>query len=151
MTERNDEIAALTAAAQDLIRKVDAVGTETGQSLVDLGATAKTNRRLIWIVSVSLTFNLILTALVGIGLFGVHNNSDRLDAVTTRLNTSQTVGRQKALCPLYTLFLNGKNDTARKNYPQGVKAYDAAFKVIQDGYNALECQDFTGTAPKLGR
>lgn len=150
MATNDEDVAELSRTANALVQKVDALGALTGETIVDLGKATKSNRRMIWIVAVCLLMQLVLTVLVLFGLHAVDNNSKRLDAVTSRLDKSQTEGRQKALCPLYTLFMQSKSEAARAANPQGPAAYDRAFKVIEQGYKGLHCQDFVGKGPTLG-
>lgn len=146
----NDDIADLTTAAEKLVEKVNAINVATGETIVGLAVAAKRNRRMIWALSVSMALTLVLIVFVGVGLKGVNDNSHRLDQVTMRLDAAQTEGRQKALCPLYSLFISAKSDQARAANPGGPAAYDKAFKVIEEGYTGLHCQDFTGKGPTLG-
>jgi hypothetical protein len=60
---------------------------------------------------------------------------------------AQTTQRQKALCPLYQVFLDSKSPEGRAAAPDPLK-YDHAFKVIQEGYDALECSDFISQASR---
>ena len=151
MTSQNDDdIAALAEAARQLVQKVDGINVKTGDTIVGLGTATKNNRRMILIVAVSVILDLLLTGLVFFGLSGVNDNSQRLSQVTERLDLAQTEGRQKSLCPLYTLLLGAKSDKARAVNPDGPAAYDKAFKVIEEGFNGLHCQDFVGKGPTLG-
>lgn len=144
MMEDNDgDLLALTDAAHQLIARVDALTSGTGDQMVTLSQYTKRTRRYVWALG--------LMALVTVGALTLGlTNLYVLNHVTEQIQRGQTVGRQRALCPLYRLFLDSKNDRARSANPKGPEAYDEAFAVIQDGYDALKCDEFAGGAPKLG-
>lgn len=149
----SDDLSRLTAAAEELVLNVNSLNKDAGRQLVTLTQRAKTNRQLIWALAASFLLDILLTIALGLGYVAVNDNSNRIGDVTGRLDQSQTVGRQRALCPLYQLFLDSKSDAARQRNPDGPEAYDKAFKTIEDGYNALMCDEFKkkdGKPPVLG-
>lgn len=140
MTQSPDDregIAALTEAAHTLINKIDQLDRGTGSQLLALTKRSKLNRNLLILMAVAGVVTLALTAAVVVGY-------QRTDDLAHRLDVAQTTQRQKALCPLYGLFLSSRNDKSRAAYPQGAQAYDRAFGIIQDGYDVLECASFIG-------
>lgn len=149
----SDELARLTQAAYELVENVNALNRDAGNQLVSLTHRAKVNRRMIWMLVASFALDVIITAMLGLAFLAVDRNASNIKDVTDRLDLSQSVGRQRALCPLYQLFLDSKSDAARAQNPQGPEAYDKAFKTIEDGYSALQCDEFKkkdGQPPKLG-
>lgn len=121
--------------ARTLIEKIEHLDRSAGDKLVDLAKQSKRDRRILRALIVSFVLNILLTVFVVIGLV-------QLQSLTSRLDAAQSTGRQNALCPLYQLFLDSRSDKARAASPQGPEAYDNAFKIIQKGYDALECQEF---------
>lgn len=151
--DRSEELARLTAVAYELVDNVNKLNRDSGKQLVTLTHRAKRNRQMIWMLIGSFLVDVVLTILLAAGFVSVNDNANKIESVTTRLDMSQTIGRQRALCPLYQIFLDSKSDAGRKRSPQGPEAYDRAFKTIEDGYNALECNDFKvkdGKPPRLG-
>ena len=141
-SERDDQITELSGKADELMDQVSAMSSGTSDSLVRLSRVARVNRRFIIALIVSLTMDAALTILLAFGFAGLNHTSDQINKVTHRLDVAQTVQRQKALCPLYSLFLAAKSPQARDANPQGPAAYDHAFSVIEDGYKALNCAEF---------
>jgi len=150
MTQNDDEIAGLVNAAHELTEKVRSINTQTTDAIVELGIVSRRHRRMLIAIAGGMLATLVLAVLTALALLGVNNTSHRLDEVTHRLDVAQTEGRQKALCPLYTLFLGAKNPRSRALDPDGPAAYDAKFKIIEQGYEGLKCREFDGDGPKLG-
>lgn len=149
MTEKipgkEERTAELIALATQLISEVDELSKDSGTQFVSLARRARTNRILIVITIGSVMIDLALTVVLAIIGTGMQHNTDRIDALTQRLDNAQTVQRQKALCPLYQIFLDSKSAAGRKAAPDP-KKYDHAFVVIRQGYDALECDQYiTGT------
>jgi hypothetical protein len=126
--------------------EVEELSEDSGQQLVSLTHRAKTNRRLAFISIAGGLLDVVLTVVIAFALAGMNSNTHRIDALTQRLDTAQTVQRQKALCPLYQVFLDSKSDKARAAAPDPAK-YDHAFVVIKAGYKALECDAFITGSP----
>lgn len=142
MTEQEAEkLERLVTRAQELSDEVEQMAEKSGTQFVSLAATAKRNRLMIWGILIGGVLDLVLT--VALILFGVgqEHNANRLDALTRQLDNSQTVQRQKVLCPLYGVLLDSRSDAGRAAAPDPQK-YDHAFTVIQDGYDALQCSAF---------
>lgn len=135
MSPNEEELRALIAQANALTASVDRLNSDIGEQVVELGRVDKQNHNMIRVLAAVVIVQLVLGALVAISLFGVKSNTDRLDR-------SEIVSRQEALCPLYELFLESKSPQGRDAYPQGPEAYDQAFMTIQHGYDALQCSDF---------
>ena len=126
-SELSHEVAKLTAQHISITEK--------------MGKYAKKTRKLIYWLLVSLVLDITLTIVLVLVGHGVQSNTEDIGRITDRLNTQVTVQRQKALCPLYTIFLQSKSKQARDASPDP-KKYDAAFKVIQEGFDALRCSEF---------
>jgi ferric-dicitrate binding protein FerR (iron transport regulator) len=135
-------IVELTDAAEALVGQMSALNGVAGDQLVNLAKRSRTTRRMIFAVAISLALDVILSLGLLFAVTSVQHVSDRLD-------TQQTTSRQKALCPLYQLFLDSQSAAGRAAAPDPVK-YDQSFKVIREGYTALECDTFKGGAPGLG-
>lgn len=139
--QKNDRLPTLITLAEQLIAEVDELSRDSGKQFVSLAKRARTNRMLITITAASVLIDLVLTAVLTIVGIGMQRNTDRIDALAQRLDQAQTVQRQKALCPLYQIFLDSKSAAGRKAAPDP-KKYDHAFIVIKQGYNALECDQY---------
>jgi hypothetical protein len=137
-----DNVAASVAAYSELAEA-------SGDQFVTLARRDRTNRRLIWVMAVSIVLDIALSVVLGLSLIQVADNDHQISQLTNRLDTAQTTTRQKSLCPLYGVLLAAKNEKSRAAFPQGPAAYDNTFKVIQDGYDALSCADFV-TKPVPG-
>jgi len=151
MTEENppqnsDRLATLISVAERLIAEVDELAQDSGAQFVSLAKRAQTNRRLITLVIVGSVLDIVLTVVMIFAMVGMQNNTDRINALTQRLDTAQTVQRQKALCQLYQIFLDSKSPQGRKAAPDP-KKYDHAFVVIKQGYEALNCDQFITSTP----
>jgi hypothetical protein len=125
----------LVRVGQAVIEEIGALAEDSGNQFVSLAKRARTNRRMIQVVAVSVALDILLSVVIGLGWNTLHD-------LTHRLDVSQTTTRQRTLCPLYGLFLASENPRSRAVYPQGPAAYDAAFQVIRDGYAALDCGQF---------
>jgi hypothetical protein len=138
-------LAEIAALARDFSDEFDEFARESGKQFTSLAQRARTNRRLIFVVLLGCGLDILLTIVLAIFGVGVINNTNRIDDLTARLDQAQTVQRQKALCPLYQIFLDSKSAAGRKAAPDP-KKYDHAFVVIRQGYDALECDQYiTGT------
>jgi hypothetical protein len=141
-----DELARLLALADQLAQETRKLGGETADTLVKLGKTGRTNRHLIWSLAASLALDVLLTLGLGLGFVQINNNQDDINKITARLDTAQTVQRQKALCPLYQLFKDSWDTPAKKEAARKAstdpEAFDHAVKVIDEGFVALDCKDF---------
>jgi hypothetical protein len=139
------ELEALVEAAAGINDRVQRLATDEGLQFETLAQKAHRNRMLATVAIVGLILDVLITiVLTFIGL-GMQSNTDRIDALTQRLDRAQTTQRQKALCPLYQVFLDSKSPQGRAAAPDPDK-YDHAFVVIKQGYDALECDHYiTGT------
>lgn len=134
----------LPREAAALAKIVKQLNNDMGRQIVKLSLVAAKNRRIIWILACSLAVDIILTIVVSVGYINVQRNTDNIGALTDRLTVAQTVDKQKALCPLWQLFLDSRNPQARATYPQGPAAYDKAFAIIESGYTVLRCSEIVG-------
>lgn len=145
-TPEPDRINRLTELAIEIIQELESLAEDSGTQFVNLARRSRSNRRLITAVIISVILDVTLSVFLTLALIQVRHNEHDINALTTRLDISQTVQRQKALCPLYQLFLDSKSATGRAAAPDPVK-YDHSFEVIQTGYNALSCSDFITKGP----
>jgi hypothetical protein len=144
-----DRLAEIAELLPKLLGEVTELADESGVQFVHLAQRARTNKRMIFWLTISVAFDIALSVLLGFG-YGLLNDSNaQISTLTARLNTSQTVQRQRALCPLYTLFLSGDTPKARAAAPDKAK-FDESYAVVGQGYAALDCDQFKGGAPTLG-
>jgi hypothetical protein len=142
-----DRLAQLTEVARELLNEIAELKAEGGEQFVSLARRARSNRRMIWGLAVSLTFSIALTVAFGFGLNRVESNTNGISKLTTRMDVAQTDTRRRAWCPLYQIFRDSKSPQGRAAATDP-EAYDHAFEVIEDGYRALNCDEFTdGTSP----
>jgi hypothetical protein len=134
----DQEIRELTRVATELVERIDALTNGTHSQMLNLAKTAKRNRSMIWILWVGFTLDIVLTIAVTLGFIAISGNQDDIQDV-------RTVERRDALCPLYEQFINADTPAARKRAEeagQNMQDRDHAFKVIRDGYGALNCKEF---------
>lgn len=141
-----ERTAELITVATALLAEVEELTNESGDQFVSLAKRARTNRILITVTIFSVLIDLALTAVLSVIGVGMQHNTDRIDSLTQRLDEAQTTQRQKALCPLYQIFLDSKSAKGRAASPDP-KKYDHAFVVIQQGYDALECSRYITSDP----
>lgn len=140
------ELEALVEAAARIQERAQQLATDEGVQFETLAQKAHRNRMLATSAIIGVFISvLILIALAVVGI-GMQRNTNRIDQLTQRLDTAQTVQRQKALCPLYQIFLDSKSPQGRKAAPDP-KKYDHAFVVIQQGYDVLQCDRFITATP----
>jgi len=139
--ERDERLVELVGLASTLISEIEALASDSGKQFVSLAQRARTNRMLILATIFSVLIDFVLTIVLAVIGVGMQHNTDRIDNLTQRLDQAQTVQRQKALCPLYQIFLDSKSAAGRKAAPDP-KKYDHAFVVIKQGYDALECDHY---------
>lgn len=135
----NSEIEALTAAAGALLERMNDVDRSSGATILHLAQVARSNRRLIRVTIAGLVLDAALTIAMAIGGMSITANSHRIDQVNARLDAAQTVQRAKALCPLYRIFLDSEQFTPPNQTPEQAASRVEAFRVIHEGYEALEC------------
>lgn len=136
-----DRLNRLTELAVEIIQELENLVTDSGDQFVSLAKRARTNRRLIIVTIASLVLDVVLSVFLALAVIQIGDNDQAISALTNRLDVSQTVQRQKALCPLYQLFLDSESAAGRAAAPDPVK-YDHAFVVIRDGYSVLGCETF---------
>lgn len=142
-TPDNDEaqVKELIDVGRALVGQIDAFAKSSGVQFVSLAERARANRRAIWGLGVSLLLDFVLTGFMVTSQVQISSTEHRISVLTDRINYSQTVQRQKALCPLYQLLKDSKSTAGRSAAPDP-KAYDHAFDVIDRGYTVLDCQEF---------
>ncbi|MFJ4828384.1 hypothetical protein ACIP79_00360 [Streptomyces sp. NPDC088747] len=137
-----DRLTQLIEVARELLEEITELKEEGGEHFVTLTKRARLDRRMIWGLVVSLTLSVTLTAAFGFGLNRVDSNTDGIGELTQRMDVAQTDTRRRAWCPLYSLLLGSKTPQGRAA-AEDPRAYDRAFEVIDDGYRALNCSEFT--------
>lgn len=149
-----DRISRLIEVGSEVAAEIAQLSADQGNQFVSLADRAAQNKALITkqrrftrVLAASVALDIALSVFLGVALNGVSQNNHRVGVLTDRLNLAQTTQRQKALCPLYGLFLASENLKARAAYPQGPAAYDRNFVVIRQGYDALGCSSFIVRTP----
>lgn len=141
-----DRLAHLTEVGRELVSEIKELTGESGDHYVSLTKLGRDNRRMIRALAFSFALTLALVAAFGFALKRVDDNNSRIDSLTHRLDVAQSDTRSKAWCPLYQLLLESESPKARAA-AEDPKAYDHAFKVIRDGYDALNCDEFRNAPP----
>jgi hypothetical protein len=143
-----DLLQELVNQAEQLNTRIGELTEGAGTQFVSLAHRARTNRRMIAALAASVALDVLLSVVLIITLAGVKTNDNRISALTTRLDVSQTVTRQNAFCPLYTV-LKGTESAAGRAAAPDKAAYDHAYAVVQQGYDALGCSSFTSAPVTL--
>jgi hypothetical protein len=142
MTDQEAEkLDRLILSAQELGQEVEQLAAESGVQFVSLAKTARRNRIMIWGVVIGGILDVILTVVMVIVGNGMIDNTNRIDALAQETSATQQAQRQRALCPLYGIFLESKSAAGRAAAPDP-KKYDHAFEVIEEGYRFLECDQY---------
>ena len=140
------EVEALVEAATGLMDRVHALARDEGIQFDTLARKSHQNRILATVAIVGLVLDVLITVVLTFIGLGMQSNTDRIDGLTHRLDIAQTTTRQKALCPLYQVFLDSKSAAGRAAAPDPEK-YDHAFVVIKQGYDVLDCSAYISKAP----
>jgi hypothetical protein len=127
-----------------LVAEIESFTKEGGQQFVTLAHRARSNRRMIVVIGVSLLLDVMITIATVFGWVQVSRNEQNITALTNRLDTAQTTLRRNAFCPLYQVFLDQKSAAGRAAAPDP-KKYDQQFAVIQNGYDTLGCSQFVSS------
>lgn len=135
------QLQALTNAALELVDSVEQLNRESGSQIVGLTKRQATSRKIIIWLIVSLVVDLFLTVALAVGYVYLDRTAHQAEATASQLKYNSTVQRQKALCPLYQLFLDSKSPEGRKRSLDPEK-YDQAFVTIEEGYKVLKCSEF---------
>lgn len=142
------KIEALSETAQELVDEVNRLNQ--GTPLESLSTKVRRNQRVLWIVAGSSIVDVVVTLVLGFTLHSQAENTRRIDKLASEVSAVQTRTSDLVLCPLYQQFLNSdtpkSRELARAN-GQDMKLRDEAFKVIREGYKALDCPKLTA-APK---
>lgn len=136
-----EQIQTLAEATQTLADNVADLARGAGVQMVTLARRSRRQRNMIWALAASVLLDILLSLGTAAAFVIADRNADRIAELTERLNTSQTTTRQQALCPLYTLMKDSYSEAGRKAAPDPEK-YDNAYRVIQQGYDALKCAEF---------
>ena len=148
MSEMDEGIAALEATSSRLANAVLDMSKRLNttermqkelesqqQALAEQQQATHTQRGINWILGISLALDIILSIAVGYGYVRSYSNAQHIAEIQTR--TSDEV-----LCPLYEVFLQSVNHPAPSqiNTPEKKARFEAAAKIVRDGYAALGCQ-----------
>lgn len=143
------KIEALSETAQELVDEVNRLNS--GTPLESLNTRVRRNQKVLWIVVGSFIVDLAVTLILAFTLHSNAENTRRIDKVANEVSGVQTRTSDLVLCPLYQQFLNSdtpkSRELARAN-GQDMKLRDEAFKVIRQGYEALDCPELTTATPK---
>lgn len=144
-----DRLTRLAEAAAALAGDYAELAEASGQQFVFLTRRARSNRRMILGLVVSVALDIVLSVSMILVVVQVRHNEGATAAVTHRLDVAQTTTRQRTLCPLYSLLLASDTPAARAaSKDQAV--FDHSFAVIREGYAALNCAEFVAVAPSSG-
>lgn len=144
MTEKKpDRVDRLIQMALELNEGMEELAQDAGKKYTTLAVASRRNRAMIWGLLAGGVMVAVLAVVLAFSVVGLRSNTDRIDAITTRLDTTNTEQRRRALCPLYQVFLDSESEQGRKAAPDPEK-YDHAFDVIRKGYDVLECASFEG-------
>lgn len=132
LEEAAEELTRTVAALNDSIRQAQGVRDDLNR----LVEQSKITRRMVWVVTLGFALDVILT--VAMALFGYQavQNSDRIDNLVQ-------VQQDRAICPLYRLFIEAdtpQNRDRAASQGQDMAARARAFDVIRESYIALECK-----------
>lgn len=130
------EIQELARVARDLVTRIDALVGGTGEQMVELSKTARTNRRMIVILWAGFVLDIALTVAVAIGGFALAD-------VSKRVENTQELQTEQVLCPLYRLLLESDTPAARQRAIAGgqdMTVRDKAFREIRQSYKVLNCK-----------
>lgn len=137
-----DSIQRLTASADELTKRVAEMDRGAAARDEVLARQSQMTRRLVWFSWAVLAVLAAALTVAVVALVGVGRTAHRLDV-------SDTTSRQSALCPLYQVLINAESPKARAHAVDKAE-FDKAYAVIHQGYKALNCIEFKGSAPKLG-
>jgi len=132
--------ARLIAAVQDMSLRLNT--TEKVQKELDAQQRAlkkqqEATRRqwgINWLLGLSILLDVALSVAVGFGYFRIHSNANEIADI-------QQVTSNEVLCPLYVVFLASVNHPRPEQVdtPEEKAAFEAAAKIIRDGYATLGC------------
>lgn len=137
----DDSLGALTAAAQELITKINDLNEDTGNAITNVTKQSNTTRKYVWWLAFSFALDLILTVAMLFVVNGQQTNADRIAVLTEHNSVTQTITRQQVLCPLYQLFLDSRQYQPPPPDPEARARQEAAYKTIQAGYDAIKCAE----------
>ncbi|MCA1839910.1 MAG: hypothetical protein LC723_06215 [Actinobacteria bacterium] len=138
---------ALSETAHELVQEVNKLNAETNTRVAGVNKRLHRNQKIMWMIIASFIVDIGVTGTVAWAVHTASNATHGVRQVTDRLDNSQQVQRRKVLCPLYQAFKDSKSEKARQAFAKGPKAYDKVFKVIDEGYVALNCSAPLPNAP----
>lgn len=130
---------ALSDTAHDLVEAVNELNKETDTRVKGVSKRLRRNQVAMWFVVGSFVLDVVLTTVLAFNLHTTSTNTDNIKNIQAQQTYAFQVTRRKVLCPLYRLLEEGNTPEARKTYPQGPEKFDQVYKIIDDGYNALNC------------
>jgi len=132
--------ARLIAAVQDMSLRLNT--TEKVQKDLDAQQRAlkkqqEATRRqwgINWLLGLSILLDVALSVAVGLGYFRISHNANEIADI-------QQVTSNEVLCPLYVVFLASVDHPRPEQVdtPEEKAAFEAAARIIRDGYAALGC------------
>jgi hypothetical protein len=124
-----ERIAELTAAL---------AGAE--RAIITLSETVDVHQSTLRRVKFAFALLLTLTALVGVGLYGVYHNQDRINHLQTALQV-ETERNKSSQCAMIALFLQFEPRTiSNPSYTEEQRALQAqAYASLKDNSNKLGC------------
>lgn len=141
----------LTERAAELIEALKELATDTGGQLVSMSKAQRSNRRIILLAVIGIVIDLVLTIAVAVGLGAEVRDHNQLLRLSSQLQSAEETQRVKALCPLYQIILNAEHRPAPGLTLTQQKDRAAAFKVIHESYDALNCVDLTVSGVPAGK
>lgn len=143
--ETDTQVQELITVGTRILEQIEEFTSSSGVQFVSLARRAQANRRAIWMIGVSVFLDVVLTVFMVFRQVQISHNETSISDLASRLDYSQTVQRQKALCPLYQLLLD-QESAAGRAAASDPKAYDHAFQVIRSGYGVLSCSTYIKSA-----
>jgi hypothetical protein len=142
MTDQESEkLDQLLTQAQLLTDQFAVIAKDSGRQFTSLAHTARRNRMMIWALAVGGAVLTLVCVILVFLVIGQRSNTDRIDKIATETQTTQIAQRQRALCPLYGIFVDSKSAEGRARSADP-EQYDHAFEVIEEGYSFLGCDKY---------
>ncbi|KPI09948.1 hypothetical protein OV450_3439 [Actinobacteria bacterium OV450] len=132
---KDDAIDALAEQCERLVLQLEELCERSGTRVDWLTKRAATNRRLIYLTMVGISLDVLLT--IGLIVIGQNVSANAREIANVQERTSTDV-----LCPLYAQFLTASKAPPPPYYtPQQVADRAKGFKVIEEGYRILNCEN----------
>lgn len=129
----------LSEQAAEMTRQIERLSASVGLGVSGLKRRTSRQSKALWLLACSFALDIILTVAIALtGAQVIHNAAD--------LKTVQDITNSGVLCPLYDVFLQSEKTPLRPQPGETTEAFKkraasthAAFKVIHQGYDLLEC------------